>query len=280
MPDKQLLKTITEEYLDLQIKTAVSKSIPSIILTDITVFNNKHGINKIKDITDALSNMYNNLDFYSRIFDLHDIACELFIEKLNMYIDIINNSSLPDLTKQLVTDHYTFLIEKVTGINNKFVEDAKTKLEKNIENRELKSARGRSNKNTNSTATSEEGTTVADFQKKLTAQGTLQTDAQEKATQLTSAILAAKNVWNTAELQLVNAKADLLAAEADVANAKKEIKDAKKDPLKKGAAEQKLTNAEQTKKMLLKQKKMLMLTKKKRKQNSKILKNKKHVIIL
>ena len=250
--NKQLLKTITEEYLDLQIKTAVSKSIPSIILTDITVFNNKHGINKIKDITDALSNMYNNLDFYSRIFDLHDIACELFIEKLQMYIVIINNSSLPGETKQLVTDHYNFLIGKVTGINNKFVEDAKTKLEKNIETRELKSARGRSSKNTGSTAPSEEGTSAEELQKKVTEKGTQQSDAQGKAAQLKSNILTAKNDWNMAELQLVTAKAELLAAEAkvdaakkEVDAAKKEVKSVKKDSSKLVAADQKLDAANQ-----------------------------------
>jgi hypothetical protein len=253
--DAKPLKTITEGYLDLQIKTAVSKSIPSVILTDITVFNNKHGINKIKDITDALRNMYNNLDFYSRIFDLHDIACELFIEKLNMYINIINNSSLDLAAKKLVTDHYKLLIAKVTDINNTFVEEAKKKLEENIASRELKATRGRSNKNTGSTTIPDEGSSAEELQKLKTAKGTEAKVAQTKADQLTVDILKAKNDWNTAELQLIKTKADLLAAEADVAKAKKEIKDAKKDQIKKSAAELKLTAAEIIKKDAEKRKK-------------------------
>ena len=113
------------------------------ILTDITIFNANKGLTTVQGIIDALRNMYDNLDYYSRIFDLHDIACELFIEKLNMYIDIITRSSLTESIKDEVIDHYKFLKEKVVEINDKFVEDAKKKLEDLIKNREYKSKKSR-----------------------------------------------------------------------------------------------------------------------------------------
>ena len=245
-------KLITS-YLDSQIKTAVSNSIPSVILTDIKVFNNKHGIAKIKDITNALNNMYNNLDFYSRIFDLHDIACELFIKKLQNYIVIIDISSLSDAKKTEIKGHYESLIHDVTTINDKFVEDAKTKLEKEIGNREVKASRGRETKNLSSVNAAAEGTSSVEIEAQQASHAKNILDQQTTADKLksdianaTAALESAKAKVAIATAYYTTAKDAAAAAKGDGKGAANDFKKNKKTELDAVTQEEKTLKAELT----------------------------------
>jgi hypothetical protein len=137
------------KYIDKQIKRAISVSIPKPLFIQIKAFNGTikegkitgGGINNVKDITKALFNMYDNYDFYSRVFDLHDIACDAFKEKLQMYIAIIDGSSLPGDIKSIIIVHYKTLQEGITAINDGFTLEAKTKLTNIMSNRENQSSR-------------------------------------------------------------------------------------------------------------------------------------------
>jgi hypothetical protein len=146
-PRQQTEKYI--KYIDKQIRRAISVSIPKPLFIQIKAFNGTikegkilgGGINNVKDITKALFSMYDNYDFYSRVFDLHDIACDAFKDKLQMYIEIINGSSLPDHIKNIIIGHYETLQNGITAINDDFTLEAKTKLTKMMENREHQSSR-------------------------------------------------------------------------------------------------------------------------------------------
>jgi len=133
-------------YINSQIKNAISQSIDAPTFTLIKAFNSKGidsgGINNVADLNKALSNMCDNFDFYSKLFDIHDIACEAFINKINMYKQIIKDSECieQDIKTKIITE-YDKIINKIGEINTQFTKDANDKLKKLIEEREKRPSR-------------------------------------------------------------------------------------------------------------------------------------------
>jgi hypothetical protein len=209
------------EYINKQIKHAISVSIPAPLFTQIKAFNGTvdemgevrgGGINNVKDITKALSNMYDNYDFYSKIFDLHDIACESFKEKIQKYINIINDSSLDGSIKELIIGHYTLLQEGITAINDKFTEDAKSKLTELITKRENPRYASRDRK-----GPPPSGSTT--IKEELQTEQSILTKKRDECTELTKKIAKLEKDLINAQTTEKNLKTNLEAKKTEISNA-------------------------------------------------------------
>jgi hypothetical protein len=211
------------KYIDKQIKHAISVSIPPPLFTQIKAFNGVAdemgvikggGINNVKDITKALSNMYDNYDFYSRIFDLHDIACEAFKEKIQKYSDIIMNSPLSVDIKNVIIAHYKVLQDGITAINDKFTEEAKTKLTDLIKKRENPPYSARERKGPGQSMSATAKTELETEQALLMKKKNECTELTQKISKLADDLLKAQENEKQFKSDLEAKKNEIKAAEA------------------------------------------------------------------
>jgi hypothetical protein len=242
------------KYIDKQIRRAISVSIPKPMFIQIKAFNGTikegkilgGGINNVKDITKALFNMYDNYDFYSRVFDLHDIACDAFKDKLQMYIDIIRDSILPDSIKYIIIGHYETLQEGITAINDAFTLEAKTKLTNMMANREHQSSRSKKSVL--------KDTKLSDTVKgELTTEQSLLAKKKKECDEVAAEIAKLQSDLTAAKGEEVKLSSELIGIEKDLGAATQIRKEAKKGLAKDTAkaSEDDLTQAKIAKKTAL-----------------------------
>jgi hypothetical protein len=129
------------EYINSQIDHAISISIDATTYKNMLAFNSG-GFSTRKRMLGSLRYMYDNIDFGPKLIDCHDIACQEFIKKITLYIDIIVGSPiLNDATKAIIRDVYANIIQNITQLNAAFFEDVKNKIEAEVNAKENRSTR-------------------------------------------------------------------------------------------------------------------------------------------
>jgi hypothetical protein len=129
------------EYINDQIDYAISTSIDDKTYQNMVAFNGS-GVHSRKQIFDALKGMYDNIDFGPKLFDCHDVACELVIKKIQTYGAVLLKTNVIDepLRTQIL-GHYENLIIGVTELNDSFFSIVVEKLEADIKNKTNRSTR-------------------------------------------------------------------------------------------------------------------------------------------
>jgi hypothetical protein len=129
------------DYINDQIDYAISTSIDDKTYQNMVAFNGS-GVHSRKQILDALKGMYDNIDFGPKLFDCHDVACELVIKKIQTYGAVLLKTNVIDepLRTQIL-GHYENLIIGVTELNDSFFSIVVEKLEADIKNKTNRSTR-------------------------------------------------------------------------------------------------------------------------------------------
>ena len=121
---------IYNDLIDTEIFKAVSLTINSDLLKDITLKNSCNVPRTVSTLNSLISNMYDDPEIVDKLIDSYDKANALFLEKIKTYITILQNMEDKDIIKYIDIDPKTIITQYESYI--RYISDNKDKLSKKI----------------------------------------------------------------------------------------------------------------------------------------------------